>query len=393
MTDRKKILWLASWFPNRNDPYDGDFIQRHAKAAAIFHDVHVISVTAIEKNGAPEEYRNQSSGLTEQVVYFKQPTGLFSAIRKQRLWLQFFKKAILDHIKKNGMPNVVHVHVPWKSGLLALWVKKKFRLPYIVSEHWGIYGSNVQDEFTNKPLLVQKGIKTVFQQAALVVTVSRYLADSIKSATGRRCDVIIPNVVDTTLFFHKKEKYSRFTFLHVSNMVPLKNVRDILEAFQGLINRSGTREVQMVMIGNRNDEYVKQASSMGLLNQSVFFRGEIPYPEVAEEMKRCHCLVLFSDSETFSCVAAEALCCGLPVIASAAGALPELVNATNGILVPVKDQQALKSGMEDMLENFNDFNSEQIAANASSRYGYAPVSVKFSELYDLPELQAGVINH
>ena len=45
---RKKILWLVSWYPNRNDKFDGDFIQRHARAAAIYHDVHVIFVTDTE---------------------------------------------------------------------------------------------------------------------------------------------------------------------------------------------------------------------------------------------------------------------------------------------------------------------------------------------------------
>ena len=40
----KKILWLTSWYPNRMDEFDGDFIQRHAKAVALFCRVHVIFV-------------------------------------------------------------------------------------------------------------------------------------------------------------------------------------------------------------------------------------------------------------------------------------------------------------------------------------------------------------
>ena len=52
---RKKILWLASWYPNRNDPFDGDFIQRHARAAAIDHDIHVIHVSEAEIENALEE--------------------------------------------------------------------------------------------------------------------------------------------------------------------------------------------------------------------------------------------------------------------------------------------------------------------------------------------------
>ena len=47
MSERKNILWLASWYPNKIDGFKGDFIQRHAKAAAIYEDVQVIHVENI----------------------------------------------------------------------------------------------------------------------------------------------------------------------------------------------------------------------------------------------------------------------------------------------------------------------------------------------------------
>ena len=36
------VLWLPSWYPNKLAPFDGDFIQRHAKAAALYNDILVI---------------------------------------------------------------------------------------------------------------------------------------------------------------------------------------------------------------------------------------------------------------------------------------------------------------------------------------------------------------
>ena len=39
------ILWLPSWYPNKSEPYSGDFIQRHAKAAALYDPVTVIFFT------------------------------------------------------------------------------------------------------------------------------------------------------------------------------------------------------------------------------------------------------------------------------------------------------------------------------------------------------------
>jgi len=43
------VLWLPSWYPNKLDPFDGDFIQRHANAASLHTKVHVIFVKADEE--------------------------------------------------------------------------------------------------------------------------------------------------------------------------------------------------------------------------------------------------------------------------------------------------------------------------------------------------------
>ena len=42
-------------------------------------------------------------------------------------------------VKENGFPEIVHVHVAMKAGLLALWLKSKFNIPFVVTEHWSGY--------------------------------------------------------------------------------------------------------------------------------------------------------------------------------------------------------------------------------------------------------------
>ncbi|HWJ90026.1 MAG TPA: glycosyltransferase, partial [Flavisolibacter sp.] len=235
--------------------------------------------------------------------------------------------------------------------------------------------------FFRKPAAVRHLTKKIYAEAKAFITVSNFLADEVKAVVGRGADALIPNVVDTTQFFQKPEKYSKFSFIHVSNMVPLKNVGSILEAFKQLLEVSGRADLQLILAGNRDQHYPRMAAAMGLLNRSVFFRGEISYPEVADEMKRCHTMILFSDSETFSCVTAEALCAGLPVIASETGALSELINESNGILVPAGDRQALVAAMGRMLDLYPAFDTPAISKAASNRYGYARVAEDFDRLY------------
>jgi glycosyltransferase involved in cell wall biosynthesis len=377
---RKKILWIVSWYPNKNDRFDGDFIQRHARAAAIYQDVHVIFVTDAEIEKPTDEEWNYVTGLTEQIIYFKRKKGFAARLRKQLTWRSTFQQAVKNYIQENGLPDCVHVHIPWKAGLIALWMKKKYGKEFIVTEHWGMYNGLVEGNFYKKSKLFQALVKKIFLEAKIFVSVSAFLGRSVEEISGKKIDIIMPNVVDTSLFFFTEKKYSRFTFIHVSNMVPLKNVKPILDAFQKTLNAT-KKNVQLILIGNRNNEYVSYAEQLKLLNSSVFFKGEIPYTEVAQEMQRSHCLVLNSIMENSPCVIGEALCCGLPVIATKVGGIPELVSSTNSMIVPANDSDALAIAMIQMTEKYQAYQHKKIADEAGKKFGYSTIAQSFYDLY------------
>jgi glycosyltransferase involved in cell wall biosynthesis len=288
---------------------------------------------------------------------------------------------VKDYVAKNGLPDLIHVHVPWKAGLIALWMKKKYGKAFVVTEHWGIYNRVVENNFYTMPKFVQQLIIRIFREAKSFFSVSRFLANGVETLSGKNAGAILPNVVDTTLFFHKAEKYSNFTFVHVSNMVPLKNVRSILDAFNQFL-KNKTAGVQLILIGNRDDEFVCYAETLGLLNSRVFFRGEVSYREVAEEMQLCHCLLLNSNMENSPCVIGEALCCGLPVIATSVGGVPELIHSSNSRLISAGDTEALSEAMEDVFRNYELFNPKQISEEASKKFGYPALAEKFRDLYN-----------
>ena len=341
----------------------------------------MIFVTPADLDHALEEEWNYATGLTEQVIYFRRPGGLLAKARKHLAWTALFRGAVKKYVAQHGRPHLVHVHVPWKAGLIAFWLKEKTGVRYIVSEHWGIYNNSVVDHLGARSLWVRRQLKKIYSHASKHIAVSEALAGDMMKAINIPAPTVLPNVVDTSLFFHKDEKYSRFSFIHVSNMVPLKNVDRILRAFKQLVQDRPEQQPQLILIGNRDHTYVDLAAELDLLHSSVFFKGEISYNEVAAEMRRCHCFVLFSDTETFSCVTAEALCAGLSVITRAAGALPELVNSTNGILLQPASTESLAASMATMMENFSRYDNKKIAAEAAEKYGYSSIAERFSVLY------------
>lgn len=379
---RKKILWLCSWYPNRYEPFNGDFIQRHARAAALFNDIHVVHLAG-DTSGEVKEKEvviSTGDGLTEQVIYYPVANTLWGKIKAHYRWLFLYKQALRNYIIKNGKPALVHVQVPMKAGILAVWLKKRYKVPFVVTEHWGIYNEVVEDRFENRSRLFRYYTKKIFENASAFISVSKYLADGVNRLVVKKDFDIIPNTVDTGLFYPGENKSALFRFIHVSNMVPLKNAEGILRAFAAFIQPG--KDAELVMVGDTDPAIRLYASSLKIPEGKISFRGEVPYAQVAAEMHQSHCIVLFSNIENSPCVIGEALCCGLPVIATTVGGIPELLDETNSLLVNAGDEAALTAAMNRMVERYIDFNAKEIAAKAVSRFSYESAGRRFDELYE-----------
>lgn len=378
MSHRKKILWLPSWYPNKYDAFDGDFIQRHARAASIHHNIFVLALISSSEQKTLERQVSKQEGLVEEIIYL--PKGKSPAARAKHIynWQKHYRDAVEKLIAENHI-DLVHVHVPWKAGLLALWVKKKFKIPYLVTEHWGIYNKVAEDNIFKKSVLSKQLLKKIFSDAACFVSVSRFIAEGVNETLVSRNYDVIPNVVDTSLFYPTQNHNEVFTFIHVSNMVPLKNVEGILKAFKSFLQNS-RQAARLVMVGNRDAGLQKFAMKLGLQSSEVEFCGELPYHEVAELVRSSDAFILNSNIENSPCVIGEALCCGLPVIATRVGGIPELVNEQNGILIDPNQQLQLAEAMAKIYSS-KEFDKSIIAEAAERKFSYSTVAESFCKLY------------
>ena len=380
--ERKKILWLCSWYPSKMDPFNGDFIQRHARAAALFNDIHVIHVTYDYPNDVENSGQelNSIGQLSEQIVYFKKKKSLKAKLTNQLRWLANYKKTIRNYIIKNGKPDLVHLHVPMKAGVLALWMKKSYKISYIVTEHWGIYNHIVEDKYASKSIAFKKYTKKIFERASKFISVSDYLAKGINRQICKKDYVVIPNAVDTDLFYYKEKEASAFRFIHVSNMVPLKNAEGILRSFKNFIQQNINAE--LIMVGDIGPQIRDYAQTLSFPAGAIKFLGEIPYTQVAAEMQKADCLLLFSNIENSPCVIGEALCCGLPVITTNVGGIPELTSESNSLLIESKDEDALTQAMHEMVGGINNYNRKKIAENAISKFSYSVIGKQINTVYE-----------
>ncbi len=380
----KHVLWLASWYPNSLDKFDGDFIQRHARAVALYCKVHVIYVKKDEQLKKDEEAVeiSETGNLTEEIIYYSSiKTGIDVVDRflSHRKYLKHAKKAVGEYMNIKGKPDLLHVHVTMKAGIVALWAKKKWGLKYIITEHWTGYFPESRPSANEYNWYQRKLSKTILNNAILLLPVSANLGDTISQSFSKTACQVIPNVVDTALFFPKSVDPKTFTFVHISYMSYQKNPEAILFAAMALMNKGYAFKLEM--IGNDDDRLIEIAQAHGLMNEHVEFKASVSYAEVASYMQKASALVLFSRFENLPCVILEALCCGLPVISSRVGGIAEVVNDTNGILVDSEDTDQLVIAMSAMIDGQVYYDRNTIAFQASARFNYKTVGKEIFNCY------------
>ncbi|CAN5119187.1 glycosyltransferase family 4 protein [soil metagenome] len=380
------ILWLPAWYPNKLAPFDGDFIQRHARAVAIFQPVTVIYVKKDENTKYQKNIEIDISienNLTEIIIYYNPlKTGIrvIDRLLSQRTYKKIYRQVILKYIMENGMPPLVHVHVAWKAGIVALWLKKKFGVPYIISEHWSGYLQNTNDGVRDLYFFQRKSLESIIRNATKITVVSHILGKAISNHFNIPDYLVIPNTIDTSIFYPGKETQNDVkTFIHISNLKYPKNIFSILKSFAEI--RTEGFHFKFLIYSQASAPLEKWIKEKGM-EQYVALRNEVPQVELAEQIKLADALILYSKFETFGCVALEANACGIPVIVSDIPALRENIKeGEGGIFVDLDDSNALATTLKNFIKGNHQFDKQLMAKNAADRFNFEIIGNEFSKLY------------
>lgn len=381
----QKILWLVSIYPSILSPYDGDFVQRHARAVSLLREIEVIFVIKDEEGqvtNGEEEFVFRNKNLTERIVYYKPVrTGIsiLDKIISHVCYIRLYKRKINDYIKENGKPEFVHVHVAMKAGIPAMWLKKKMQIPFIVSEHWTGYLPVAKPNIDDLNFVFKRNYKRIFKHSSFITTVSRHLGESIKKRYGVDNEVIA-NVVDTEIFKPAKRQTNFVTkFIHISTNKIQKNTLQILEALVQ-VKRQGY-PFEMVFYVPDRDRFELLINEYGLEEQ-VTVRSEVPQEILSKELANADALILFSTYETFGCVVIEANACGIPCILSDLEVFKEYsIENKTALFAESSDAMELARQIQYFIQNKDHFDKNKISEYTKNRFGYPVIARDFDKLY------------
>jgi glycosyltransferase involved in cell wall biosynthesis len=228
------------------------------------------------------------------------------------------------------------------DGLACAWLKKlcKYRL-YIQCLGSDV---NVHSEYPFRKKLLRKS----FDLADGVITVSKALQDKVEKISEKATVKTVYNGVNFDKFKPVNEKFNETSLIFIGNIIKTKGVYELVHSVSTMI-KSGS-DFHLHLVGNGPEiENVKSFISINGLEQNVTLHGTVNHDQVVDLLQKCHALILPSYREGVPNVIMEALACGVPVIATKVGGIPEVVNDTNGVLLNYHNEADIVEGIDKCL--------------------------------------------
>lgn len=291
---------------------------------------------------------------------------------------------LVDVARYEGL-DLMHVHyaIPHAS---AAWMAQRILaaqgkfVPFITTLH-GTDITLVGRDPSFEPVITYS-----MERSNAVTAVSESLKRDTYTHFPLKRDIrVIPNFVCLDAYRHSPDPALRQRYaphgeallVHVSNFRPVKRVGDVVRMFKLLRERMPAR---LLLIGDGPErQLIENTCRQEGTCDAVHFLGKMTRPE--EVVASCDLFVLPSETESFGLAALEAMACGIPVVSSDTGGLPEVnIHGASGLLNAVGDARAMAENAAEILRDS--------ASRARFRAGALEQARKFDLHKVLPQYEA-----
>jgi glycosyltransferase involved in cell wall biosynthesis len=314
-----KLLFISNLFPNGAEPTRG---MHNAQQAAALSKRCKIKVVSPMHQPVPDE--------TWQGIAVTHPRFVHLPLLSRPLNGWLFARAVEPAIRRER-PDIVLVIWAYPDAYGVMLVANKLKLPFAMT----VQGSDVNVFFRSATR--KRQVLRALRASRAVFCRSEALRETL-AAEGIAATTVY-NGVDRKRFrpIDRIEACNKLGLdaarrrvVYVGNLLPVKGIAVLAKTARQL------QDIDVIFIGD-GPERVGTGRSMGVR----------PHEEIPFWMNACDVLCLPSLSEGLPNVALEAMACGLPVVASRVGGVPEVVrDGVNGLLVPPSNPVALADALQ-----------------------------------------------
>jgi teichuronic acid biosynthesis glycosyltransferase TuaC len=328
-----RILFVSNLFPDEREPYRGLDNATVLKALQQWKgcEVRVLAPRPSLPLLPARPWRARAEDLDMGPRFVR--TGYLPKVGSlvNHLWM---RRSLTRHLA------ATHRHFPWDVVLASWlypdgWAAVRACAPYKAPVVLIAQGSDVH-KYLHMPTR-RTCILDAVAGAAGVITRSKSLATLLADAGAARTKLVpITNGIDTEVFKVADKAQVRQALnvpsdarvlLYVGNFLPVKNPLMLVQAFEKLCAQHGNEKLRLVMAGKGPlHAEVRAAAEKAGLAERVRLTGPLPSAKIAEWMQASDLFCMTSRNEGLPNVILEAQACGLPVVATAVGSIPELVD-------------------------------------------------------------------
>lgn len=251
-------------------------------------------------------------------------------------------------------PDVVHIFFGIPDGPIGWTLKRFYGLPYLISLRGADVPSDEVKRFAKQYRVLRPFIRWLWHDADALVAVSNGLREYALETTSEAPITVIPNAIELSEFIPPRHRNHEgpVRLLFVGRFNAFKNVETLLEAAARLKNK-GVDNFELQLIGEGEQRAnLERLTVENELTKHVRFLGWVARDSIVNYYRQADLFVTATTWEGMPNTVLEAMACGLPVVASRASGLEELVHeGINGYLVPINDPAALADRLADLVEN------------------------------------------
>ena len=314
--------------------------------------------------------------------------NFYSVLSRKRTQLEQDYDILHTHHRYSGHAvNVLELHVPWVH---TPHLTVKAIMDFL--EHDG-----VPDEITQKLKFDLLDEIYIFRDADQIIAVSNHEKKLILSETYRSIEsivnkvTVIPNGINPEEYKGGTKSIAgktRFTILCVGRITRQKGIAYLVEAIGILRSRGIGVSANVIGLAQEEDVYaelIRLRSESGFADAVTFTGTDSVFgpDEIRREYEQADVYVQPSLEESFGMAVLEALASGCPVVASAVGAIPELLEGGVGVVVSPRNAEAIANGVEYIVgnpERYKDMSEKGI--ERSRRYSWGSIAHVTANLYE-----------
>jgi glycosyltransferase involved in cell wall biosynthesis len=371
LEQQKKInvLVIPDLFPEDETDMRGVFVLDYLKASEMYcnNTVLVLKLSGKQKGLTTDTYSGS------KIVRLALSDKKIKPFLKPFYYFRYFRRGCRLALQQ-GPIDIIHAHGSILSGTVARRLSSELKVPYVITEHAGPF-SQVTGSYWKL-----KWTRKIIEGAAAVLNVSQHAREEIlKAGIRMKSSFVTYNPVDTGLFLPGAEKADQFLF--VARLDAFKGALRTVKAFRLIHAKHPGWKLVIIGEGEESVPIKKFLSADPAFASRVVLKGYMTKSGLAAEMARSRFLVFPSLHESFGLVAAEALSCGIPVIATNRTAPKEIVNDSNGLLVDPESVEDISKAINSMVTAYKKFDAAGIRSAVLDKVGLTSFGERLNAIY------------